>query len=154
MIDEDFRFTFGLPLVDPRWARAHASRTIVVSLPYRIDNKGSGDPSPIVFVHTIPQQPQEADRAPTLRPTMQSAMKRLSRSFKPLLGLTGSKRSSMIGVQMASGESQDQTQSPESVPKIAVIPPLEDMHVFMDEDSLGNLVRCTAVSSTPVDGGG
>ena len=60
----------------------------------------------------------------------------------------------MIGVQMASGESQDQTQSPESVPKIAVIPPLEDMHVFMDEDSLGNLVRCTVVSSTPVNGGG
>ena len=85
---------------------------------------------------------------------MQSAMKRLSRSFKPLLGLTGSKRSSMIGVQMAGGESQDQAQSSESVPKIAVIPPLEDMHVFMDEDSLGNLVRCALVSSTPVDGEG
>ena len=113
--------------------------------------KSSGDASHVVFVHAIPQQPQEADRAPTLRPTMQSAMKRLSRSFKPLLGLTGSKRSSMIGVQMADGESQDQTQSPESVPKIAVIPPLEDMHVFMDEDSLGNLVRRTVVSSMAVD---
>ena len=53
----------------------------------------------------------------------------------------------MIGAQMADEE-------PQSVPKIAVIPPLEDMHVYMDEDSLGNLVRCTVVSSTPVDCGG
>ena len=56
-------------------------------------------------------------------------MKRLSLSFKPLFGLFCKPRSKTDSVNA------------DSVPTITVIPPLEDTHVYMDEDSLRNLVR-------------
>ncbi|KAI1792232.1 kinase-like protein [Ganoderma leucocontextum] len=59
---------------------------------------------------------------------MQQAMKRLSFSFKPLFGLFCKPKSKTDSIDV------------DSVPTIAVTPPLEDMHVYMDEDSLGNLI--------------
>ncbi|KAM5543864.1 hypothetical protein V8D89_002481 [Ganoderma adspersum] len=59
---------------------------------------------------------------------MQQTMKRLSLSFKPLFGLFCKPKSQTDDIDI------------DSVPKITIIPPLEDIHVYMDEDSLGNLI--------------
>ncbi|EJF61590.1 kinase-like protein [Dichomitus squalens LYAD-421 SS1] len=69
---------------------------------------------------------------------MHAVMKRLTHSFKPLLGRAGRSKTSKTGSHLGAGE--DRKQAPDSVPMIAVIPPLEDMHVYMDEDNLGNLI--------------
>ena len=60
---------------------------------------------------------------------MQQTMKRLSLPFKPLFGLFCKPKSQTDDIDI------------DSVPKITIIPPLEDVHVYMDEDGLGNLVR-------------